>query len=314
MVELQQIDKLVRAGNETGNPVTTIEMLPDGSVAVTFLEGLERAYRQEALAGAGNPAVKKSEQNPAVSPEINVDILAKQKNTNEVIDVADIHLEHRTINTDKAKAEVEVSANPAAINELAQQMMAAPAPAQLDNKPVAGGLANPDVQILEQMLAISQPSPVTQLATPTEATSIPIQPQEVIIQGANAQVTVEKDEITKKPILAVNFEPESVNFELLKEQLNIMAADGSLGANGQKLVDDALKLIAVKYPELILPQQENTIIIQPQPELQASASAEERGHEGRRKPEMHASAQTNIETQSVKMEQPLMQASSEMIR
>lgn len=307
MVSLQGIDALVKAGKETGNHVTTVEIFnnPENKgeqvVAITFEKGLEMAYAQEAAAGAGNPTMQQSEQNLATSPEISVDVLAQEKNTTEVVDTADIHLEHRTIDTNKVKGEIEVSGTPAAFTEMAQNIAA------MTQEQQAQPFYSPEAQqqIMEQ-IATQQPAAA---ATSYQPTISQLEVKEFITDNAN--VTFYND--AKSPIVRVEFNEETVDFNRLKEQLNTLAAEGVLGEQGQKLVDDALKEIVTKYPNFALPQQENAVIIQPQPELQASASADERGHEGRRKPDMLASAQTSVEPQSVKMEQPLVQVAPAQI-
>jgi hypothetical protein len=313
MVSLEGLDALVDIGAKTGNHVTTVEIFnnPENKgeqvVAITFEKGLEMAYAQEAVAGAGNSTVQQLEQNIAASPEINIDVLAKQKNTTEVVDTADIHLEHRIIDTNKVKGEVEVSGTPTAFTEMAQNIAA------MAQEQQAEPFYSPEVQqqIIDQ-IATQQP---TTAATSYQPTISQLEVKEFITDNANV---IFYDD-AKSPIVRVEFNEKTVDFNRLKEQLQALAnektPDGRslLGEQGQKLVDDALKEIVTKYPEFALPQQENAVIIQPQPELQAAASADERGHEGRRKPEMLGAAQTNVATQSVQMEQPLVQVAPAQI-
>lgn len=270
MATLEGLAEVVKAASESGNPITKIETQPDGSVEITFLQGLELAYAQEAVVGAGNPDAKTLERaiNSGGEVEIEADASYKTKDT------LDIHLEHR----EKLAGEVEVEGTPQNLADFVEQIEAAAA--TVEQRPVpesVTGLDTTDLQMLNSS-NITQEFPQETIAT-----------QQFITKDAVVTFTNENP-----PIVRVEFDEKTVSLPKLEEQLQGLAQNGALGENGSALVGEALQEIRNQFPQLVIAEAPTVIMTPPSAEPVANLSADERGVRERQIP-INATAQASAQ-------------------
>lgn len=282
MATLSGIKGIFEAAKASGNDVMTLEVLPDGGIALTFREGLKEAYNQ------GDP-IFVNDRSPNIEGNNNAQILDNAKNLEQILNIDDDKTgvgfdssDARKLNqilnepTDSQKIEIgAATAVKSTVTDTADIDVKVHLEHQ-DKARIAGGV---ETKFTTEALADVFRQLETSYQQPqTTALDIPIQAQDLqMLHPANIQ-TVSKTEIKPSevtefitqdsvvtltndnpPIMKIQFDEHSVSLEKLETQLNVLAKDGAFGANGSELAILAIEEIRKQHPKLV--EQTNQVLV-----------------------------------------------------
>jgi translation elongation factor EF-1alpha len=275
MASLGNISGLLKAAKEADNDVMTLEVLPDGGIAITFREGLREAYMQgDPIFTDSRPAIADKDKTGVGTKNLD-DQKLEQTYNNSPVGAENPNAQTLEQLLDKAtdSQKIEIGAD-AAFESTVTDTADIIHLKHVETGKVAGGV---ETEFTPEALAgvISQLETSYQQKTPqNHALDIPIQVQDLqMLDPRNIQTidsNIQSKEVTEfvtpdavitltgnPPVMQVKVDNKA-DLEKVQAQLNALAKTNSFGPNSEILVKEAMQKLS-SHPEFA--QQENRVLV-----------------------------------------------------